>query len=199
MSDSPFGEQDVNLPVEPEMTDDWFDTSAREPDLPEGEMFFIIMKYTAHPSKDPNSNSFGYDFSFKPYMLEDGTRVSLVQGSKDLNKYMYMGKVGADGMLYDSANAGFTKAFFASIGIGRGEGKVALNQENVRGTVVRGKVIWKKLLSRNENPNTGKVPEAIDENDPFTYFVVANVADGSLRGVRDDDGSIKHVNVASIA
>lgn len=189
MANDLFGEQDITN-SELELADDWYDVQAVEPSMPQGKMLFTVDHYEPHPATKPGSNAFGYYFYFKPYQNADGSDVSLAASSKLVSKYFFIGRV-VDGQLQDAPGTGFAKTFFASIGLGRG--KVKLSQEAVKGAVVTGNVVWKKQKSNNPDPTTGKIPEAIDDNNAYTFYYVVELADGSVSGVRNPDGEVQKV------
>jgi hypothetical protein len=66
--------------------------------------------------------------------------------------------------------------------------------ENVRGVLVKAEIKHVRTVSTRENPNTGQIPTEIDENDPYSYVILAQISD-SVRGVRDADGKVQRVNI----
>ncbi len=189
-----FGTYTDSAIPEVELGDDFWDVEPNKPNIPEGEMIFYIEGYEAKYGSD--KPSFGYNFTLVPYQDKYEMPVDPQVGTQKLKKYFYVGKVNKEtNKLYEVAQSNRFQTFLTSIGIGKtSDGKHALNQNNVRGILVRGTIEWTRNLSTRENPNTGVVPTEIDENDPYSYVTFANLKD-DLRGVRDNDGSVKRVNI----
>jgi hypothetical protein len=194
LANDEFGTYGDAAVPEVELGDDFWDVEPNKPSIPEGEMIFYIEGYEAKYGS--NKPSFGYNFTLVPYQDAYGIPVDATVSAIKLKKYFYVGKVNKEtNKLYEVAQGNRFQTFLSSIGIGKtAEGKFPLNQENVRGKLVRGTVEWTKSVSTRENPNTGIVPTEIDDNDPYSYVVFAGLKD-DLRGVRGNDGEVQKVNI----
>lgn len=192
-----FGEYDNTAAPDVELDDSFWEVQGNEPAIPEGEIIFYIEKYEPHWGT--NKPSFGYNFFLKPYQDGYGLPVSeRAAEAKPLKKYQFVGNGDkATNKLYAGTQSPYFQQFLASIGFTQDTAKTyKFSQENVRGILVKGTVEWVKILSNRENPNTGQVPTAIDENDPYTYMNVARIKDGTeIRGVRDDKGNVRRITI----
>lgn len=192
-----FGEYEATGVVDVELGDDFWEVQPNQPAIPEGDMIFYIEGYEPHWGT--SKPSFGYNFLLRPYQDIYSMPVDPhAQEGKPLKKYMFVGN--GDKItqkLYAGSQSPYFQQFLASIGFSKDSDKnIKFSVANVRGILVKGKVEWTKLVSTRENPNTGQVPTAIDENDPYSYVQFARIADGTeIRGVRDDAGNVKRVNI----
>lgn len=192
-----FGTYDNTAAPDIELDDSFWEVQANEPVIPEGEMVFYIEGYEPHWGA--NKPSFGYNLMLKPYQDMYGLPVDpKVAEAKPLKKYMFV----ANGdkttrKMYAGSQSPYFQQFLASVGIVAGaDGKFRYNPDMLRGALVKGTVEWTKVLSTRENPNTGQVPTAIDESDPYTYVRYARIKDNTeIRGVRDDNGQPRRINI----
>ena len=191
-----FGDYENNGIADVELGDDFWEVEPNKPLIPEGEVTFYIDHY--EPKYNPANRAFGHEYHLVPYQDQYGENLPLAAQSKLQKKYFFMGRKNSanDTRLSEVAQSNEYQTFLTSIGVTRNEnGAFRIDNQAIKGTVVKANVVWKKLVSNRENPNTGIVPTEIDENDPYSYINVAELQQGTLRGVRDPKGNIVRLNV----
>lgn len=172
----------------------WDAAPANTP-LEPGKYQLRIVKFEA--KNNEASGAVGFQFYFVPVNDENGTPVSenaiKLFDKNPLRKYFYIGNKSSGKMITNSFANQFTE-FLLSIGITRDNNKQKFNVENLSGILVSATLkLGDKRLSTKEHPETGKVPEAIDESDPRTYVQFLEIADLPIRGIRDNNGNVKKV------
>lgn len=182
--------------------DEAWEDGGRKPALVEGTYTFIIE--SSEEVGSANSDWVKLRFKLIPYLDSIGLPVDALSQTLRLNADYFVGKK-RDGVLYERAKGNQLQTFLISIDVtpqalpelrDRETNRWMFTQDTIKGILVTGKVVWNKTLSKYPDPHTGKVPEAIDESNPYTYSTWANIADNSLRGVRnEEDLSVKRVNI----